>query len=871
VSNISQQPSPIAEADRAFPAGEGEMADAIAAHDWSTTPLGPIAGWPQSLRSAVQICLSSGFPSFVWWGAELTQLYNDAAIPILRGKHPAALGAPAACSWADVWATIGEVAAAVLATGATALGENKQLLTDRAGPRELAWFSFSYSALRDELGAIAGVFVIAIETTASITSERRLTAERERLVRMYEQAPGLIAVLDGPDHIYTVSNAAHRALLGFDPVGQRAADAHPELVEQGIVAMLDQVFETGEPFRAEAMQMRLARGSGGGFQDVFADFVLQPITDEQGQVTGIFVEGADVTARVETEARLRIITNAVPAFIWIAEPDGRITYLNERWTEYTGQSMDAARDFGWTDMVHPDDRDPTRAVWLQAVESGTVYEVECRYRRHDGAYRWYVARAEPMRDAAGHVTAWFGSSTDIDDQKLTAAALLASEERLRDVTDAMPVLISYFDAEHRFRFANKAYESWFGRSVAEIVGRPVAEVMGEAMYAVRRPWMERALAGEPVSYEGMFTVGGAMRHTVIQHIPHFAPDGRVLGAYALVQDVTEQKRIEDELRDSRDRLQAVLDATPAAIMIATTPDCTEIVGNRRATELMRMPGGHNMSKSSDDAPVAHFRVLTPEGRPLSPEELPVQRAARGEELFMYEEKVAFADGDTVHLLGNAVPLRDERGGVRGAVGAFIDISERKRAEERQKLLIDELNHRVKNTLAVVQGIAQQTFKDSAVPPGLRDAFEGRLAALSGAHELLTMQRWQAAGMRAVVEGGLASLGVHSERVRISGDDLMLPPKTAVSFAMAVHELATNAVKYGALSVPEGIVSIDWSQAEGRLHFAWRERNGPVVAQPTRRGFGTRMIERALAAELSGTVRIDFAPQGVTCVVDAPAV
>lgn len=868
---ISSSPSAAQPVARAFPVGGGDMGAAIAAFDWSTTALGAIGGWPQSLKTAVQICLSSGFPSFVWWGPDLVQLYNDAAIRILRAKHPQVLGVAAAEGWADVWPTIGEVARGVLETGDTALGRNKPLMPDRGGPVEEAWFDFSYSALRDEEGAIAGVFVTSIETTANMLAERRLTAERERLVRMYEQAPGLIALFEGPDHVYTVSNAAHRRLLGFDPVGRRARDAHPELVDQGILDAMDQAFRTGEPFRAEALPLQLARGPDGRTEEVFVDFVLQPMTGDDGRVTGIFVEGADVTRRVQTENRLRLIANAVPAFIWIAEPDGRITYMNDRWTDYTGQPASEAQDFGWVEMVHPDDRAPTQAVWRAAIENGAAYEVECRYRRCDGVYRWYVARAEPMRDAAGRITAWFGSSNDIDDQKLTEAALLASEERLRDVTDAMPVLISYFDQDHRFRFANRAYEAWFERPLTRIVGRRVEDVMGPEMYAARRPWMERALAGETVTYDGVFVSGSERRHTVIQHIPHFAPNGQVLGVYALVQDVTEQKRIEAELRDSRDRLQAVLDATPAAIMIATGPDCGEIVGNRRAAELMRMPGGLNMSKSAVGPDVAHFQVLAPDGRPLAPDELPVQRAARGEELFMYEEQVRFADGDAVHLLGNAVPLRDAAGRVRGAVGAFIDITERKRAEERQKLLIDELNHRVKNTLAVVQGIAQQTFKGSDVPPPLREAFEGRLSALSGAHELLTRERWEAAAMRAVVEGALASLGARSEQVVLAGPDLMLPPKTAVSFAMAVHELATNALKYGALSVVAGRVDIAWSEAEGRLGFTWRESGGPPVLPPSRRGFGSRLIERALAAELCGNVHIAFAPTGVVCEVDAPAV
>lgn len=995
-------PPKVLTAEPNFPRGGGEMASRIAAHDWAATPLGPIEAWPQSLRTAVEICLASGFASYVWWGPELVQIYNDAAIRIIRGKHPAALGAPAAEAWSDVWGTIGAVAGHVLATGETAVGENKRLIPDRGGPREEAWFNFSYSALRDESGAIAGLFATAIETTPNIVAERRLIAERERLVRMYEQAPGFIALVEGPEHVFTVANAAFRALIGRDPVGLPIRAALPEVEGQGYFELLDRARATGEPVRSEAAPVRLRRGPDAALEERHVDFLLQPLIDEAGRPSGIFVQGSDVTDRVRSEARLRTLTDnlpvamvyqletardvsdrvyryvsgncerltgiplsralgdpaallgaidpaelpgvlaaeavaardltmldleltglvrgearafhiystprllpdgrllwdgllldvterrsaekaladnearlrllasAVPNFVWFAAADGTVHFLNERWRDYTGLTLDQSTEDGWAEVVHPDDRDRVAEVWGDALARGTPYEVECRYRRHDGEWRWYVARAEPFRGAGGRIVSWFGTSTDIHDLKLAEAALQASEERLRDLTDALPVLISYLDRDHVFRFANKAYETWFGRPLAEIVGLHARELMGEAMYEVRRPWLDRALAGEAVVYDGVFTAGPLPRFTVIQHIPHVGPGGDVLGVYALVQDMTEMKRIEAELRDSRDRLEAVLDATPAAILIATDPDCSVIHGNARAIDLMRMPSGGNLSKSTTALTTRHFRVLTPDGRELGPQELPVQRAARGEELFMHEEQVHFEDGSALHLLGNAVPLRDGEGRLRGAVGAFIDISERKAAEQRQKLLIDELNHRVKNTLAVVQGIAQQTFKGSEVPVTLRDAFEGRLSALSVAHELLTQANWEMAPMRHVVAGALTALGIAGERAAIAGPDLMLPPKTSVSLAMAVHELATNAIKYGALSVPEGRVTVAWRVHDRRLTFTWTETGGPPVTPPTRRGFGTRLIERGLAAELRGKVEMRFLPEGLVCEVDAPA-
>ena len=201
------------------------------------------------------------------------------------------------------------------------------------------------------------------------------------------------------------------------------------------------------------------------------------------------------------------------------------------------------------------------------------------------------------------------------------------------------------------------------------------------------------------------------------------------------------------------------------------------------------------------------------------------------------------------------------------------VLERKRTEEHQRLLLNELNHRVKNTLAVIQSVASQTFRGEAAAPEALHAFESRLTALAGAHDLLTGRSWEAAPLRQVVDRAGTGCGADRERVAIEGEDVELPPRPAVAIAMALHELCTNAVKYGALSTEAGSVSISWTLAgtgsERRLQLRWIEQGGPGVTPPQRRGFGSRMIERGLAAELGGTVALDFRPEGVCCLVDAP--
>jgi PAS domain S-box-containing protein len=199
--------------------------------------------------------------------------------------------------------------------------------------------------------------------------------------------------------------------------------------------------------------------------------------------------------------------------------------------------------------------------------------------------------------------------------------------------------------------------------------------------------------------------------------------------------------------------------------------------------------------------------------------------------------------------------------------------ERARSNARQRLLINELNHRVKNTLATVQSIAAQSFKTGQTKVA-RDAFEARLFALSKTHDVLTRENWEGANLHDIVEEALAPYGKdHSERYRISGERLQLPPRIALSLAMAMHELSTNAAKYGAFSTDTGRIAIDWevmgTGEERRLTLLWTEEGGPPVQSPKRKGFGSRLIERGLKRELAGEVDLDFRPSGLACAIRFP--
>jgi PAS domain S-box-containing protein len=208
------------------------------------------------------------------------------------------------------------------------------------------------------------------------------------------------------------------------------------------------------------------------------------------------------------------------------------------------------------------------------------------------------------------------------------------------------------------------------------------------------------------------------------------------------------------------------------------------------------------------------------------------------------------------------------------VAFCLDVTERKQAEERQRLLMNELNHRVKNTLAIVQAIAVQTLRMADSPKAFTSAFLARLLALSQTHNLLNQTSWQGADLHDVVRAELAPhADGNADRVRLVGPNVRLRPEAVVTLGMVFHELATNAIKYGALSQPSGRVAVTWSvtaQAHERLlHLEWQETDGPPVRPPRRKGFGSRLIERDLGRQLATEVSLDYLPEGVRCVMRLP--
>jgi PAS domain S-box-containing protein len=435
------------------------------------------------------------------------------------------------------------------------------------------------------------------------------------------------------------------------------------------------------------------------------------------------------------------------------------------------------------------------------------------------------------------------------------------EREFQLLADALPVLVSYLEADNgevRYRFANKIYEEWFPHKREDIQGRLVREVVGEAAYANVRPYVERALAGERLTFEQFMPYqDGPQRHIRVEYVPRLARDGsgKVEGIYTLVQDITAAKAAEAALRESEEDYRWAAELNPQVAWTAMPDGQLDRVAPRWA----EWTGGSGLGSSYAEG--------------LHPDDVQPTFDAWGHSVATGEpydivHRVKRTNGEFRWIRSRAYPRRDEAGRIIRWYGSTEDIHDQKTAEDHLKLMVLELNHRVKNNLATVQSIAVQTLRGSESPAEAREAFLQRITALAAAHDILTREQWEGVGVAEVARGVLDPLTATRDRIRLAGPEVRLGPKATLSLAMAFHELGTNALKYGALSGPEGWVDIIWSDG-GELRLTWSEHGGPPVTQPTRRGFGTRLLERGVASELKGEVKLTYAPEGLICTIWAP--
>ena len=380
----------------------------------------------------------------------------------------------------------------------------------------------------------------------------------------------------------------------------------------------------------------------------------------------------------------------------------------------------------------------------------------------------------------------------------------------------------------------------------------------------------RAAIEEAIRKKSMFELehrvvraDGTLGWMLSRSIPVLGDNGEVIEWFGAASDVTARREAEEALRKSEEQCRAYLEGS------------FDVVYRMSAdwSEMRHLTGKDFIADTLQSEQDWLAKYIHPDDQPRVMEA--INEAIRTKTPFELEHRVLRVDGTLGWTHSRAIPLYDADGEIFEWFGTASDVTERKRHERRQKLLVNELNHRVKNTLATVQSIALQTMRNSTNPEQARDQITARLIALSKAHDILTQTSWEGAQLRQIViEATAAHDSANGSRFDIAGPAVWVSAKSALALAMALHELCTNAVKYGALSNDLGRVSIEWTVTEldnaaRQLRMSWVEADGPPVAPPARRGFGSRLIERGLGQDLGGEVRVEFAPAGVTCTIHAP--
>jgi PAS domain S-box-containing protein len=435
-------------------------------------------------------------------------------------------------------------------------------------------------------------------------------------------------------------------------------------------------------------------------------------------------------------------------------------------------------------------------------------------------------------------------------------ALERSQRDLEDFFENGVVGLHWVASDGSILRVNQAELDLLGYTREEYVGRHIAEFHADK--PVIDDILARLTRGEKLDKYGarLKAKDGSIKHVLISSNVHFR-DGQFINTRCFTLDVTDLKKAETALRESDQRLRATHERAFAGIaevdlqgrFLRANARFCEITGYS-ADELLNCGFG-SITYPEDVAPdMDNFAALV----------------SGQTDTYQIEKRFLRKDGTTIWVAVSASIVRDDHGQPLYGLRIVQDITELKRSQARQKLLLDELNHRVKNMLATVQSVAMQTRRRATDLDGFTQAFEGRLMALNRAHELLTREIGTGVLLRDLLRETVAPYeAAAGERFRLRGPEIRLGSEVAVTLAMALHELTTNAAKYGALSTPHGCISIEWrSSAPDSLTIDWAETCGPPVVKPTRRGFGSDLIERGLARQSGGTAVLEFNKEGVRC-------
>jgi PAS domain S-box-containing protein len=774
--------------------------------------------------------------------------------------------------------TVEELARRVLETGRAVLNVEVAGETP-AQPGQARVWNESWFPLRDREGRITGIGVVAEDITERRAAEQALARNEHRL-RLAMRAGGLVAwevepgsgrivAEDGLSEIFAVP--AERRDGTIAPLVDMI---HPEDRER-VMAEFEAAARPGGVYRGEFRirrpdgSLRWLAGAGEGVA----------LADGAVHVVGF---NADVTARrqaeqllAEREALLTAVLDNVPVAVVVAEaPSGRLLFGNpgvERVFRHGLRPAESVADYAAWEAYHADGRRvlPEDMPMARVLASGEPAQLDFHYVCGDGVRRWISITGAPIRDASGRLVGGAVVCADVDERRRSVAALEESEARLRLVTEATGIGTFDWDLRSGTVLCSEAYFRIYGVDPAP--EGPSAETWLSRVHPEDRARAEAeaqagVATGEYTSSYRIQRGDGETRWISARGVVLRDAAGQPRRFLGINMDVTERERAVAALAESEERFRQIAGSLDDVFWIAEVEPWRMIYASPAHVQVWGRPPA---------APECDLEVRLAATHPEDRERLRAALTRHAAEGGADEEyRIALPNGEERWLRDRVMPVLGS-GTARRVAGLTRDITTRRRAEEIRRLMVHELDHRVKNTLAVVQSLAQQTQRATAEQPERFFAdFAPRLRALAGAHDLLTQAGWRGAALEEVL---LGSVGAHlgtgrgkPARITAEGAPVMLAPGAAVSLSMVFHELATNSAKYGALAAAAGRVAVRWRLEGGALILEWSERGGAAPQEPTRRGFGSRLLQGVVVRELGGELQQRLGAEGLDCQIRLPA-
>ncbi|WP_342108105.1 PAS domain S-box protein [Methylobacterium sp. SI9] len=757
-----------------------------------------------------------------------------------------------------------------ISRGGTAIG----VLKLQSGETD-AFSDGDFEAARLFAGTVAAGFAEAGEADA----RRSVRASRDRYEAVFNSAIDYAIIVMGLDGRVDDWNEGATRILGWSPAEmvERPADVFftPEDRANGIAAK----------------EMRAALEHGRGIDErwhlrkdgtrFWANGEMMALRDEAGEAIGFLkilrdrTEQRNAAARLQdSEAFLRSVLDSSADCIKVLDLDARIGFMNaggQRVMEV--DDFDGVAGMDWTAFWDEAGKAEARAA-VEAASAGGVGRFTGPACTMKGTPKWWDVQVTPIRDVDGAVARLLAVSRDVTANRQAEQALVASETRYRDLYDSIDAGFCVIEVkldpaerplDYRFIEVNPSFERQSG--LRDVHGKWMRDLAGGHEAHWFAIYDRIARGGVPERFELVASALGNRWFDVYAY-PFGEPGSRQVAV--LFNDITARKRTEDALRASEASQRSILETVPVGILLAEAPTGQIVGGNARIEEIL----GHPVLRVRDVAAYGEWTSFHADGEPVRPEEYPLARVITGDvERSQLQVRYRRPDGTDVWIDIAAAAIRGADGALTGAVAAVSDIDARRRAEEQRDLLNHELSHRMKNLLAMVQAIAANTLRGATDVDAAKEVLADRLITLGKAHDLLLGGAAEHAAIEPVVRGGVGLQDDGSGRIVYRGPAVEIGGRAALALALMTHELATNAAKYGALSTPDGRVDVEWSlageDADPVLAISWCERDGPPVVPPSRKGFGSRLIERGLVSAVDGRIALAYPPEGVRCVVEAP--